>query len=101
MEPYCLVAQLVVPTRAYENQVFVAYANRCGHEGNLTYCGLSCIVGPDGKDQVRAGTDHGLFLANIDKADIFASRKINPYLADRRPELYKNPIMRRVPDSDK
>jgi predicted amidohydrolase len=92
MEPYCLVARLVVPARAYENQVFVAYANRCGQEGNLTYCGLSCIVGPDGKDRVRAGTDHGLFLADIDKVDIVASRKINPYLADRRPELYRLPV---------
>ena len=89
MEPYCLVARLVVPTRAYENQVFVAYANRCGQESVLTYCGLSCIVGPDGKERVLAGTDHGLFLADIDRADIVASRKINPYLVDRRPELYR------------
>lgn len=89
MEPYCLVARLLVPARAYENQVFVAYANRCGREGNLNYCGLSCIVGPDGKDRVRAGIDPGLFVADIDKSDIVTSRKINPYLADRRPELYK------------
>jgi predicted amidohydrolase len=61
MEPYCRVAQLLVPARAYENQVFVAYANRCGHEADLNYCGLSCIVGPDGKDRVRAGTEGGLF----------------------------------------
>ena len=100
MEPYCLVARLVVPARAYENQVFVAYANRCGQEGNLTYCGLSCIVGPDGKDRQRAGTDPGLLLANIDKAEIVASRKINPYLADRRPEIYKNPIMGKLTGSD-
>jgi predicted amidohydrolase len=93
MAPYCLVARLVVPARAYENQIFVAYANRCGQEGNLCYCGLSCIVGPDGNDRVRAGTDQGLFLADIDKADIVSSRKINPYLANRRPELYKNPIL--------
>jgi predicted amidohydrolase len=65
----------------------VAYANRCGQEDNFTYCGLSCIVGPDGKDGVPAGTDYGRFLA-----DIVASNKINPYLANRRPELYTLPI---------
>ncbi len=50
------IAQHVVPTRAFENQVFVAYVNRCGHEAGLNYCGLSYIVSPDGKDLVRAGT---------------------------------------------
>ncbi|UCG09597.1 MAG: carbon-nitrogen hydrolase family protein [Desulfobacterales bacterium] len=100
MEPYCLVARLVVPARAYENQIFTAYANRCGHEGDLTYCGLSCIVGPDGSDLVRCGTDAGLMVADIDRADITASREINHYLTDRRPELYKNPIMGRILGSD-
>jgi predicted amidohydrolase len=92
MEPYCRVAQLVVPTRAYENQVFVAYANRCGHEADLNYCGLSCIIGPDGKDLARAGTGERLFVAEINLADITASRGKNPYLADLRSELYLNPV---------
>jgi predicted amidohydrolase len=88
MQPFCHTCQLLVPARAYENQIFVAYANRCGKEGELTYCGLSCIVGPDGKDRVRAGTVEGLFFADIDTSEIATSREINPYLIDRRPELY-------------
>jgi predicted amidohydrolase len=92
MEPYCRVAQLLVPARAYENQVFVAYANRCGHEADLNYCGLSCIVGPDGKDRVRAGTEGGLFVAEIDVADITASRGKNPYLSDLRSALYQKTV---------
>ena len=88
MQPFCHTCQLLVPARAYENQVFVVYANRCGQEGDLTYCGLSCIVGPDGKDRVRAGTKAGLFVTDIDTADITTSREINPYLTDRRSELY-------------
>jgi predicted amidohydrolase len=92
MEPYCRVAQLVVPTRAYENQVFVAYANRCGYEADLNYCGLSCIVGPDGKDLVRAGTGEGLFVAEINPAEITAARGKNPYLTDLRSALYLNPV---------
>jgi predicted amidohydrolase len=92
MEPYCRVAQLVVPTRAYENQVFVAYANRCGHEADLNYCGLSCIVGPDGQDRVRAGTVEGLFVAEINVADMIASRGKNPYLSDLRSEFYRKTV---------
>ena len=100
MQPYCRVAQLVVPTRAYENQVFVAYANRCGHEANLNYCGLSCIVSPDGKDLVRAGTIEGLFVAEINAADIMASREQNPYLTDLRADLYQKPVKSRIHGSD-
>lgn len=92
MVPYCRVAQLVVPARAYENQVFVAYANRCGQEADLNYCGLSCIVGPDGKDRLRAGTVEGLFVAEIDVADMIASRRKNPYLSDLRSELYQKTV---------
>ena len=46
MEPYAFVASSLVPTRAYENQLFVAYANRCGREDDLVYVGQSCIVSP-------------------------------------------------------
>ena len=54
MVPYDFVCRALVPVRAYENHVFVAYANRCGREGGLEYVGLSCIVGPDGRDLARA-----------------------------------------------
>ena len=69
----------------------MAYANRCGKEGNLTYCGLSCIVGPDGKDRLRAGVDAELLVAEIDITDVDISREVNPYLTDLRPELYTRP----------
>lgn len=98
MEPYCKVSQLVVPTRAYENQVFVAYANRCGQEVDLQYCGLSCIIGPDGNDLVRAGTAKGLYVADINPADISTSRVKNPYLTDRRSALYRNPVRIAIAD---
>ena len=88
MQPFCSTCQLLVPARAYENQIFVAYANRSGKEGNLTYCGLSCIVGPDGKDRARAGVDDEMLVAEIDMSDIDISREVNPYLTDLRPELY-------------
>jgi predicted amidohydrolase len=88
MKPYCRIAETVVPTRAYESQVFVAYVNRCGSENDLIYCGNSRIVGPDGEDVVRAGSKEGIFIADIDSSAISSARKNNPILADLRTELY-------------
>ncbi len=88
MDPFEAVARILVPARALENQVFLAYANRCGREGDLRYCGLSCVVGPDGADLARAGRGEQLILADLDLARLAASRLANSYLADRRPELY-------------
>ena len=88
MQPYDVIAKTVVPARAVENQVFVAYANHCGQEGNLEYCGHSCVVGPDGVDLVRAGTGEEIVAAEIDRAALDLSRPEYTYLADRRPELY-------------
>jgi predicted amidohydrolase len=88
MTPYEVVAQTIVPARAYENQVFVAYANYCGSEGEIRYCGLSCISSPDGTDAARAANTESLIVADLDRDRLVASRSLNTYLADRRPELY-------------
>ena len=53
IRPFDIVARAIVPARAFENQVYVAYAGMCGSEAGLGYCGLSCIVGPDGQDRAR------------------------------------------------
>ena len=37
MAPYDFIPGPMVATRAYENQMFLAYANRCGSEGDLAY----------------------------------------------------------------
>jgi len=92
MEPYCRTTRIIIPTRAYENQLFVAYVNRCGTEADLTYCGLSCVVGPDGEDLVRAGKTEGLFFAEIDVSAIAAAKEGNPYLADLRQDLYATKV---------
>jgi predicted amidohydrolase len=88
MMPFDVVAKTIVPARAYENQLFIAYANRCGREAEFDYCGLSCVVGPDGVDLARAGRGEELIFADIDSAALERSRLLNPYLKDRRPELY-------------
>lgn len=85
IRPFAIVARTLVPARAFENQVHVAYAGLCG----TGFCGLSCIVGPDGRELARASEAPMLLFAEIDPAAAAASRKLNPYLNDRRPDLYR------------
>jgi predicted amidohydrolase len=88
MAPFSFVPLTLVPARAYENHLFVAYANRCGREGELQYIGLSCIVGPDGVDIARAGPGEEVIRADLDLARLRSAPPLNTYLKDRRPELY-------------
>jgi predicted amidohydrolase len=88
MAPEESIAKVVVPTRALENQVVLAYANRVGREQELTYVGLSCVVGPDGADLARAGDGDELVLADVDPATLAIARAAYNQLRDRRPDLY-------------
>jgi predicted amidohydrolase len=88
MDPYGHVGTVLVPARAYESQVFVAYTNRTGTEGEFVYCGASCVISPEGTELARAGRGEELLLADVDPAVLTASRRVNTHLADRRPELY-------------
>ncbi len=88
MQPYEFVPRVLVPTRAYENSVCVAYANRTGSEGDLVYPGESCIVGPDGSDLARAGDGETTISAELDAGMFEKARLFNTFLANRRPALY-------------
>lgn len=88
MEPYSFIPRTLVPTRAYENQLFMIYANRCGRERDFVYYGESAVIGPDGVDLARATADATMLVADLDLRLLTRSREINTYLADRRPELY-------------
>lgn len=88
MHPFQFVAESVVPVRAFENQMYVAYVNRVGKEGEFEFVGLSTLAGPDGVARTRAGRDEQLVFADADPAFLAASREANPYLRDRRPGLY-------------
>ncbi|MFD6533564.1 carbon-nitrogen hydrolase family protein [Streptomyces sp. NPDC060184] len=88
MHPFQFVAESVVPVRAFENQMYIAYVNRTGPEGEFEFVGLSCLAGPDGAVRARAGRGEELVTGDVDPGLLTASRAANPYLADRRPELY-------------
>ncbi|MFF1925318.1 carbon-nitrogen hydrolase family protein [Streptomyces sp. NPDC058221] len=88
MHPFPFVAESLVPVRAFESQLYVAYANRTGTEGAFEFVGLSCLAGPDGTVRTRAGRGEELVLGDVDPGLLAASRAGNPYLLDRRPGLY-------------
>lgn len=89
MEPYEFVQRRLIAVRAFENRLFVAYANRCGREAELRYYGESVVCGPDGDELARARDGDELLVADLDPDVLAAARSALPYLVDRRPELYR------------
>lgn len=85
--PHDRVARLIVPARAMENQIHLAYVNHVGAEDGLRYVGQSCVVGPDGADLARAdGHSEALLFADI--APPPRQQLPFDYLHDRRADLY-------------
>jgi predicted amidohydrolase len=74
----------VIPSRAYENGVFIAYANYCGVENGHGFCGLSCIVDPYGADLARAGRTECVVSTNLDLGVVVQARGKIPFLRDQR-----------------
>ena len=88
MAPYDFIADVTVRSRAFENQCYVAYANYCGSESTIHYCGQSSIAAPDGQQVALAQRDETLISAVLDPQKLTDAQAGNSYLADRRPELY-------------
>ncbi|WP_125611304.1 nitrilase-related carbon-nitrogen hydrolase [Specibacter cremeus] len=83
------VPQLLIRARALENHVAIGYANHCGTEGGVTFGGGSIVAGSDGAQLAVAGDTATVIYARIDADRIRADRGEVPYLAERRPDLYR------------
>ena len=81
------VPNLLVPARACENRLYVAYANACGGEGPLSYGGLSTVAQPDGRVLAYAD-DKPQMLRTALVATVLAMSRHNTQLPHRRPSLY-------------
>ncbi len=88
MSPWTEVAEQVIPVRAYENRMFVAYANYCGDERDLSYVGHSCIADPNGQVLASGKSEPVLLTATLERNVLANARTSLPYLTERRPELY-------------
>jgi 5-aminopentanamidase len=80
---WSFVARQLIPARAFENGVFLAYANYCGEENGFVYLGESCIIGPDGREIARAGADETLLAAVLKREEVARARERLPYLEHR------------------
>ena len=94
MVPYDFIADVTVRSRAFENQCYVAYANYCGHEGTIHYCGQSSIAAPNGQQIALAQHAEILISATLEQQQLIHAKAGHHYLADRRPELYR-PLSKR------
>lgn len=81
-EGYENVPDILVPARAAETGMTVAYANYHGAEGALRFGGRSLVAGPDGAVLAKAGTGEALLIVEIGGAD--AAAALSTQLADRR-----------------
>ncbi len=85
MEPYRHVSRILVPARAAENDLLVAYCNYCGAEGDLAYTGLSVIAGPDGEPAASAGPrGEALLIADLEAARQIPEEMRSTQLKDLR-----------------
>ena len=82
------VSTLLVPARACENRVVLAYANACCAEGNTHYNGLSTVADAHGTVLAQAGRTEALLLAPLQRTALLTARQ-HSYLNARRPELYR------------
>ena len=83
------IAEKIVPVRAFENGIAIVYADHAGADARCTYAGLSAIVMPDGADAARAGpSEAAVIVADYDPSRYVETRASNPYLADRRLDLF-------------
>jgi N-carbamoylputrescine amidase len=76
-------------TRAWENQVYLAAANRAGQEGDWLFSGESLIVDPYGEIIVDAGPEGACIVsADLDMGRLREARVRDFNWRDRRPDTY-------------
>ena len=97
--PYPDVAGILIPANAYANNIFFAYANRCGYEkrgkDEWHYRGNSIVCGPHGDVIVAASHEQDTMLIADCVPAYYGMTHPAPkyyYLKDRRPGQYKELI---------
>lgn len=82
----------LLTARAIETQAYVLGVNRVGSGGGLAYSGASRLVSPTGAlldGDVAADGAERVVAGEVDPADVASLRAKFPFLADRRPDVYR------------
>jgi len=86
--PYC---QTALPGYALTNRIFVASANRVGHENNLSFTGQSVLVNPNGNFLLKGSLrEEEILTSSIDLSEA-QNKQMTPSnrgFADRRTDIY-------------
>jgi len=77
-------AHYICRSRAFENGIFVIYANSTGILNDISFMGDSKIIGPDGLDINNANEGEKVIVSEINANQISLVRKKLPYLDDSR-----------------
>jgi len=78
----------VMPGRAVENAIFMAYCNMVGVHGSLVFGGGSVLYGTRGEEIARGkDLEEDIVEAEIDLSDIDVSRRFRPTVRDTRVEI--------------
>ena len=77
-------ARYICRSRAFENGIFVIYADSTGMLNGISFMGESKIIGPDGLDINNANEDEKVIAGEIDTNEISLVRNKLPYLDDAR-----------------
>ena len=88
-EGYESVSTTLVPARALESQLYVAYANHVGVEDGFALGGGSVIADPFGHITAMGGQGEELLFARVDPQVLEKARAEVPYLTERRTDLYR------------
>lgn len=78
------VVRMLIPARAFEDGVCLAYANHAGTENGLEYLGESVIAGPDGEEMVRASDAPGPIMADLTVHGVVAAQARLQNLKERQ-----------------
>lgn len=77
------LAHTMIPCRAYENGVYLAYANGAGSQNGMDFLGASVIAAPGGTEAARAGSKPEVIFADLDAEQVRAAQARLPYFKDR------------------
>lgn len=78
----------LLKARAIENQVFIAGVNCVGWQQDTYYAGNSTVITPKGGRLIECNNTEGIFVVNINKEEVYNTRKNFPIKKDRRLDLY-------------
>lgn len=78
----------VIPGRAVENAIYIAYSNLVGVHGSLVFGGGSVVYGPRGDELARAkDLEEDIVECLVDLDDLEVARRFRPTVRDSRAEL--------------